>query len=548
MKIKKRVIIALVIFGILVVFSGSVLTYFSTQHILNQTLVETKVPLIQENLNLIEPLTRETTIHIITFLSLIIIMASLFILLRIDHFIAKPIESLAANLKELARGNLETRAKVIRPDEVGQLAIAFNGMISDLQTTTVSKKYVDTIIASIANMLIVIDLEGTIKNVNPATVTLLGYQESELIGKPLTRIFPEFEKIQLNIREDFMTNFESHYLSQAGKKIPVLFSSALMPAHEELSHDIVCIAQDMTEREKAERERQKMEMQLRHAQRLESIGQLAAGIAHEINTPTQYVSDNTEFLKDSFENLLLVLNKYKTVLEKVKLGCEVRTVIGDLEDTLEKADINFLLEEIPTALHQSLEGLGQVAKIVQAMKEFSHPGTKEKKSVDLNLAIQNTISVSKNEWKYVAEIETDFDAKMPAVLCLPSEINQVFLNLIVNAAHAIEEKVGKDSLEKGKITIATRHNSHFVEITVSDTGCGIPEEHHSKIFDPFFTTKAIGKGTGQGLAIAHSVVVDRHGGEILVKSKPGEGATFLIRLPIQPPAQKRASYQTVQEA
>ncbi|RLB20288.1 MAG: histidine kinase, partial [Deltaproteobacteria bacterium] len=181
---------------------------------------------------------------------------------------------------------------------------------------------------------------------------------------------------------------------------------------------------------------------------------------------------------------------------------------------------------------QSLDGVERVTKIVRAMKEFSHPGSPEKTPVDINHAIDNAITVAKNEWKYVADIETDLDPDLPPVPCLPADLNQVILNLIINAAHAIEKVVGNNGNRKGKIRVITRKDNGWAEIAISDTGCGIPDSIRHRIFDPFFTTKEVGKGTGQGLSIAHSIIVDKHGGTIDFESREGKGTTFTIKLPL----------------
>jgi PAS domain S-box-containing protein len=275
-----------------------------------------------------------------------------------------------------------------------------------------------------------------------------------------------------------------------------------------------------------------LEMQLAQAQKLESIGQLAAGIAHEINTPIQYVGDNTRFLNEAFKDLFTLLEKCKDLLEANKSGEVTGDLLEQVETAAREADLDYLVDEIPTAISQSLEGVERVAKIVRAMKDFSHPGTAEKQAVDLNKAIENTITVARNEWKYVAQMVTDLDPSLPLVPCRPDEFNQVILNIIVNAAHAIAEVVGREPTEKGTIGVKTCRNGDWVEISISDTGGGIPEEIRSRIFDPFFTTKEVGKGTGQGLAISHSVIVDKHGGAIDFETEPGQGTTFLIRLPV----------------
>lgn len=278
-------------------------------------------------------------------------------------------------------------------------------------------------------------------------------------------------------------------------------------------------------------ERKVLENQLVQAQKLESIGQLAAGIAHEINTPIQYVGDNTRFLQEAYNDLNILLDRYGKLYEAAKSqeGVLGKEVLDEIATCLEDIDLEYLIDEIPIAVEQSLGGVERVAKIVRSMKEFSHPGTAEKTTADLNKAIESTITVSRNEWKYTAEVITDFDPSLPLVPCFPGELNQVILNMIINASHAIAD-VTKDV--KGKITISTRHDGDWAEIRVGDTGSGIPEEIKSKIFDPFFTTKEIGKGTGQGLAISHNVVVEKHGGTLTCESEVGQGTTLVIRLPL----------------
>ncbi len=197
----------------------------------------------------------------------------------------------------------------------------------------------------------------------------------------------------------------------------------------------------------------------------------------------------------------------------------------------QSCDLEFIVAEVPRAIDQSLDGARRVAKIVRAMKEFSHPDSAEKTATDLNKAIESTITVARNEWKYVSEIVKEFDETLPAVVCYPGDINQVVLNLIVNAAHAIKEKV-KDE-EKGTITVSTRMRGESVEIAVKDTGNGIPEAIRNRVFDPFFTTKEVGKGTGQGLALAYTVVVKKHGGKIWFETEVGRGTTFYITLPVK---------------
>lgn len=281
-------------------------------------------------------------------------------------------------------------------------------------------------------------------------------------------------------------------------------------------------------------EQKRMEIQLRQAQKLESIGQLTAGIAHEINTPTQYIGDNLVFLRQSFDAYQSLLGQFQALLKRVEDGSAVSDLVPAIQKEIEKADMAFLQEETPVAINQCQEGVHRVTKIVRAMKDFSHPGSATKTPVDLNRAIETTTLVCRSEWKYMAELEMDLDPELPAVPCLPDQINQVILNLVINAAHAIESAQKEAQGEKGLIRVSTRSRGDFAEIRVQDSGTGIPEGIRSRIFDPFFTTKPVGKGTGQGLAIAYAIVVNQHGGTITVKSEVGKGTMFIIRLPFSP--------------
>jgi signal transduction histidine kinase len=265
---------------------------------------------------------------------------------------------------------------------------------------------------------------------------------------------------------------------------------------------------------------------LGQAHKLEAIGQLAAGVAHEINTPTQFVSDNTTFLQGAFDKLLTSIAACRTAVES--------TAPADAElarEALKRARLDYHAKQVPRAIEQSLDGLRRIASLVAALKEFSHPSGGVKAPVDLNQAIQTTITIARNEWKYVAELTTDFDPDLPPVWCLQDELNQVVLNMIVNAAHAIAEHAHDGQL--GKIAIRTSTAGELAVIEISDDGAGIPETIRHRIFEPFFTTKAQGKGTGQGLAISYGVIVDKHQGSIDVDSAPGCGTRFTIKLPRQ---------------
>ncbi len=291
---------------------------------------------------------------------------------------------------------------------------------------------------------------------------------------------------------------------------------------------MILMATDITERVRSEVQRQ-------HGQKLESIGQLAAGVAHEINTPVQFIGDNLRFLGDSFGDLTTVLEAHATLLKAAHCGPLPAELIDATESAAKSADIGYLLEEIPKAIGQSLEGIKRVADIVRAMKEFSHPDEGKKNLTDINKTITTTLTVARNEYKYVADLVTDFAGDLPLVPCIAGEFNQVILNLVVNAAHAIGDVVSHNKdpgVGKGTITVSTRLDGEYVEVRIRDTGTGIPVSARAKIFDPFFTTKAVGKGTGQGLYIAHTVVAKKHDGALTFETELGKGTTFIIRLPV----------------
>jgi signal transduction histidine kinase len=292
----------------------------------------------------------------------------------------------------------------------------------------------------------------------------------------------------------------------------------LEQSHESLSRTLVELKQAQS--------------QLLEANKLESIGQLAAGVAHEINTPVQYVADNAGFLKEAFEKLMAAMADTMGVVRQFAATSSDATPLRELDERLAAQRVTWICAEIPRAIEQSLEGLERVTTIVSAMKEFSHPSAAEKRLTDLHEAIKTTITVARHEWKYVAEVDTQFDANVPQIPCLRNELNQVILNLIVNAAHAIAERKGEGSGEKGLISVSTELIGKEVELRIRDNGSGIPKAVAGRIYDPFFTTKPVGKGTGQGLAIARSVVVDKHGGSIRFESELGAGTCFFVRLPI----------------
>jgi PAS domain S-box-containing protein len=285
--------------------------------------------------------------------------------------------------------------------------------------------------------------------------------------------------------------------------------------------------QDKLLAEMKERERVVLELQL--AQKLESVGRLAAGVAHEINTPIQYVGDSADFLRSAFDDLMRLLDAWSGALDTLPPGDVEKALRAKIGGLAEQHDLSYIRAELPRAFERVFDGVNRVSTIVKAMKEFAHPDSEEHSPADINHALETTLLVASNEYKYVARIQTEFGT-LPPVVCNIGELNQVFLNLVVNAAHAIQD-AGKDS-ESGEIRICTDVLDDQAIISIRDNGCGIPAENLSKLYDPFFTTKEVGRGTGQGLSIAHSILVEKHAGTISVRSEVGVGTEFVLRIPI----------------
>ncbi len=377
--------------------------------------------------------------------------------------------------------------------------------------------------------ILMLDTDGHVVNWNAGAEHIKGYQAGEIIGQHFSRFYsPEDihggkpERDLKAAASEGRCEDEVWHVRKDGTQFRANVIITAIRDEAGTLRGFSAVTRDITERLTLERE-------LNQAQKLESVGRLASGIAHEINTPTQFVGDNVRFLSDSFSSIGRLLEQYQCLLAAAKTGQCPKALIDTCEAINREADMEYLLAEIPMALEQTVEGNSRVARIVGAMKHFAHPDSEEKTYVNLNHAIENTVIVTRNEWKFVADLTTDLASDLPLVPCLLGQFNQVILNMIINATHAIEGVV-QGTPQKGLISITSRQVDTWAEIRITDTGTGMPEDIQHKIFDPFFTTKEVGKGTGQGLAIARSVVVDKHGGTIAVVSQVGKGTTFIIRL------------------
>ncbi len=391
-------------------------------------------------------------------------------------------------------------------------------------------------LANIGEAIVTINLSGEIVLFNNAAQQITGYSESQSVGKPaheILRILDEktnkflMDPIShlLEIDSSFDINTAQRrpvLVTKTGKKI--LISGKITPIRvDQHSHaGYVLVFDDVTEKEQ-------IAAQSMLSSKMESIGQLAAGIAHEINTPIQYLGDNLHYVQHALETYIESDEKQTAFLNTI---APFNPQAQEVVDFRNSQRIEHLNKEIPNAIQESFEGLERVRKIVQAIREFSHPSQKEKAYSDINKSVQTTVTICRNEWKYCADLVTELDPNLPMVLCRIDELNQVLLNMIVNATHAIQEKQKGTDKEKGKITISTRLDKEKVIIAIADTGCGISDKIVNRIFDPFFTTKEVGKGTGQGLSLAYNIIVNHHHGAINVHTKENIGTTFTIELPI----------------
>ena len=395
--------------------------------------------------------------------------------------------------------------------------------------------------------------EPTILYCNQVAADMCGVPREAMIGRPLNVISQHNVSVRLDFQKDHATlsagrkiAYESEVkrpdgstfwrgitvvpiFDAAGRLIRSIATGADITAKRESARRQQEL-QDQLVAELKERERILSELQL--SQKLESVGRLASGIAHEINTPIQYIGDCIHFLKSAFADTGQILHGWQRSIDALPAGPAALALRCETEELSARLELDFLRVEIPKAFQRMTDGVERVTNIVRAMKEFAHPDSNEPAMADINHAIASTLTIASHVYKLVAHVHTDF-VELPPVTCHIGALNQVFLNLIVNAAHAIED-AGR-GVDTGVISVTTRLAGADVIIRIGDNGCGIPPENLTKLYDPFFTTKEVGRGTGQGLAIARSIVVDKHGGDLSVASTVGSGTEFMLTLPIQGP-------------
>ena len=384
------------------------------------------------------------------------------------------------------------------------------------------------------------DTEGRFIRVNQAQAAFFGLESpDDILGRTHPDFYSEADIAQTAEDEQFiiqtgrpvLDKMEKTTLSDGTVK---WFSTNRMPMRDVAGSIIGTfgLSTDVTAQKNGEAERAHLQLQLTQAQKLESIGRLAAGIAHEINTPSQYVNDNISYVGKAMMDVERLLVAHTALVAWLESQGPVPREAASILAPVSEVEQVMLRREIPAALTDALDGMARITKIVRAMKSFSHPGGEKMAPTDLNQTIENTLIVCRNEWKYVAEVETHYADDLPLVPCLGGDFSQVILNLVVNAAHAIKSGGAGDSGQMGRITVTTLVDGEWAEVRIADSGTGIPESVRPHIFEPFFTTKEVGMGTGQGLAMARAVIVGRHKGTLGFETETGRGTTFIIRLPL----------------
>lgn len=383
------------------------------------------------------------------------------------------------------------------------------------------------ILDSIPDVILCCDVHGVIRQANRAVTSVLGYLAADLIGERIEKVLPQFDRMKIphTVRDIYRDELTA--VTRANDQILVGLSATRCQEGEGSSGAFTLVIRDMTWQKEAERQRTKLMNYLNEARKLEAIGTLASGVAHEINTPIQYIGDNVQFMANALNEIHQAYLRYKRLADRARTDGVYQELLDEIDSYNRSVDLGFLIDEVPRAANQSLEGVEQVRQIIQAMRDVSHPGAEEFVPLDVNNAVENAITICRNKLKHAAEITKKFDQEIPEVPCLGGPIQQVLLNIFINAAHAIEEA----GHENGLIHVETNQTPNHVSIKISDNGTGIPTQIRERIFDPFFTTKPVGKGTGQGLSLAYDVIAQRHGGDIYLFDEPNMATSFVIELP-----------------
>ena len=393
-------------------------------------------------------------------------------------------------------------------------------------------EHMSAVMASAPDVIITCNRELVVENISDACREVLGYSPGELIGTKLDAIIPTLASDRASSPPP-RGQADSPLMARrkSGETVEVELREKTTSIRNRALH--VYVMQDVTARNKAQRLNDKISRQLHEARRLEAIGALASGIAHEINTPIQFIGDNVAFVKTALSDIRASFLNYEELrgacARDGAYGAEVRKV-----DAFNSSiDLATLVPELATAMTETAEGLAFVRDIVLLVRHFAHPGTGKAEEANVNTIVRNVLTISRNRWKNVVAIETVLADGLPKIDCHPGQLQQVLINLLINAIEAIEDVPQDD----GAIQIATEAEESIIRIRVSDNGPGVPPSLREKIFDPFFTTKKLGKGTGQGLALAKDIIVNQHRGRFYLHDTKGFSTSFVIELPTRALAQ-----------
>ena len=463
----------------------------------------------------------------------VLVTAALTILILIAlirGLVSAPLHRLAGHMLALQEGVAEQATPGLgRNDEIGRLARRFDELVSARRQAQARLGIFAAAVEHAGDAIAILDADGTINYVNPQYERQTGFSRADVIGKAPARgqsSDDTYADLWRAVREG---RIWSGMLQTARRDRTVCWEEVTVAPIRDTRGQVasfIAVMHDVTGRIR-------LEEQLAQAHKLEAVGQLAAGVAHEINTPTQYVGGNIRFLRDAFTSVTALLGEIARLVRGAGGGA---IPAGELAGILAAADVDYLQAEVPVAIRQSLEGVERVGEIVKSMRELTHPA-RDFVLTDLNRVVESAVRVAGSEWQGLAEVSTELDPDLPLVPCLAGGINQVIVNMLVNAAHAIE---ARGAGPPGRIVVSTRQAGDAAEIRITDNGSGMSEDVRARVFDPFFTTKDVGRGTGQGLAIAHGVV-QKHSGSIAVDSERGRGTCFTIRLPLAAPPVRRES-------
>jgi PAS domain S-box-containing protein len=462
--------------------------------------------------------TMQTILFVIGLNLAVMVVCGLVLFINSRKSILDPIVELGQAAANLARGDLSTKVKINATGEIGMLVESFSRMAEDLEKTTVSKKTLETILDSMPFGVIIISRDKRIIGVNNAAMTLLGYDsKDELAGQICNKTLCPAEEyncpiIDLNQKVE---RCEKTLVGKDGRLIPVL--KTVVPISIGGEDVFLEAVVDLTDLKKAEEELKMLQAGMIHQDKMASIGQLAAGVAHEINNPAGFIMSNLGSLRRYTDKLRDFMRIQSAALEE--LPPEKTATVKDQAKALQ---IDFVCADVDNLIRESMDGMERIRKIVQDLKSFSRVDESENKLADINEGLESALNIVWNELKYKSTVKREYGV-IPKTLCNLGKLNQVFMNLLLNASHAIEMT--------GEIVVRTWSQDKNIYVSISDTGCGIPEDIRNKIFDPFYTTKEVGKGTGLGLSIAYDIV-RKHNGEIRVESSVGKGSTFTIRIPV----------------